>query len=368
MDIIPSTVYTVDTLFGQDWDNSFASYFIIMGDADYVARSGFPGFPRDELYEYGNPNSSPDNHYTTPEEHAIYDEATTSQYTTPEVEPQDGYILTGERYLEPRPLLDEDREIPVPRPLQRVPSRPGRSQENGRGNQTPPEPAFRASWGAPELPRANPQKVVIKETASSPWIRLVLVLYAILFVVVFTVFLPSGVERRDLGNSSATQVIVQSEGVVGSNFGSLGQVGFFATLHLPPGWIICDGRRVKEDQYPNLAALLGPNATVPDLVSAGRYIRGGLEPGVAQEQSTAVNGLGGMALVWDNIVPGTVFNYNVRRGTEGPRHVDAQYSLWRSSSSFQAGIWPQSAQLELNSTDTETRPPTIILVPAIYGF
>ena len=339
-----------------------------MGDPDYVARSGFPGFPRDDLYEYGDPTSSPDDHYTSPEEHAIYDEATTSQYTTPVVDTQDGYILTGERYLEPQPLLDEDREISVPRPIQRVPSRPGRSRENVRADQTPPEPAFRASWGAPELPRANPQKVVIKETASSPWIRLVLVLYAILFVVVFSVFLPSGVERRDLGNSSATQVIVQSEGVVGSNFGSLGQVGFFATLHLPPGWIICDGRRVEEDQYPNLAALLGPNASVPDLVSAGRYVRGGLEPGVVQEQSTAVNGLGGMALVWDNIVPGTVFDYSIRPGTDGPRKVTVGTSRFATILDLQVGIWPQNAQLELNSTDAETRPPTIILVPAIYGF
>ena len=367
MDIIPGTVYTVDLLFEQGGDNRSASLFTNMGDPDYVANSGFPGFPRDDLYEYGDPTFSGD-HYSSGEEQAIYDEATTSRHPSFEAEPQDGYILTGERYLEPRPLINENRELSVPRSIQRVPSRSGRSQENVRAEQTPPEPAVRASWGAPALPRANPQKVVIKETASSPWIRLVLVLYAILFVVAFSVFLPSGIERRDLGNSSATQVIVQSEGVVGSNFGSLGQVGFFATLHLPPGWIICDGRRVEENRYPNLAALLGPNASVPDLISDGRYIRGGLEPGVVQEQSTAVNGLGGAALVWDNIVPGTVFNYNVRRGTEGQRHVNAQYSLWRSSSSFQAGIWSQDAELKLNSTDAETRPPTIILVPAIYGF
>lgn len=49
----------------------------------------------------------------------------------------------------------------------------------------------------------------------------------------------------------------------------------FAASNLPPGWLLCDGSKFDNNQYPDLSKLLGNSNVLPDL--RGYFLRG-LDP------------------------------------------------------------------------------------------
>ena len=150
---------------------------------------------------------------------------------------------------------------------------------------------------------------VSSEPAAVPvWVKGVLVLYGLLLCVAFGLVGNQSPSERTVYQT--TQEVIHAIQTAGPP-GFVGQVGFFATTAVPPGWIICDGRALDAAEYPDLATALGTgvNSTafrVPDMVTGNLFPRGGLTPGVVQEQSVAVDDLGATVEVWDYANPSTV--------------------------------------------------------------
>jgi hypothetical protein len=316
----------------------------------------------DNVYEYGAANEED-------AEMALYDEATE---ILPDQE-ESGYILTGEqangatdggRYLDPRPLARLPSRIPS-----QTPEVPERILE--------PRPLF-----PPSLPPRTTLPTIIRPK-TAPCVEVALVLYGILFCVLFGMVgwqsssvhaggHPAGEAGQSASNAGTVATaapfgIEASPSASGAQRG-LGQVSFFATAQVPHGWLVCDGQSVNASQYPALAAALLPRTSVPDLVSEGLYIRGGLTPGHLQNQSTAVNGLFGHTVADEDVHEDALFRYqageNILPGQE-VKSVSA--SSWRGSYRARVGFSPKIREVIFNSTESETRPPTIVLLPAIYA-
>lgn len=318
----------------------------------------------DNVYEYGNNEG---------QDAALYDEATAVQAESIE----EGYIFTGDaRYLDPRPIVpmsnriqsqpldaqDQEMEPPTVVP----PALPPRASHLSLENRVfEPSAVYSPS---PSL-RAFPTKLVVFETAV--WVRICLFFYGIMLCVLLGLWGGhlSGQPIQDQRTSGTTsQSIVGGTGSVGFS-GAVGQVAFFATDRLPEGWLLCNGQSVNASVYPALAAALTPATAVPDLISDGLYIRGGLTPGELQNQSTAANGLFGHSSSSEDPQKDTLFRYGADEEILPGQTAKYVYvSTWRSSYHGRMGFWPKDTNVAVNSTDAETRPPTIVLVPAICAF
>jgi hypothetical protein len=250
-----------------------------------------------------------------------------------------------------------------PRPIARLPS--------SRPPAVPGRPSLKV-----QAPSAAP--------AAPGWVRAVLALYGLLFCVAFGLLGARGAldqtvtaTARDIAETA--HEIVGAVGGVGA-LGFVGQVGFFATTAVPSGWIICDGRSLNTSDFPDLAAALdaGANATafrVPDMVSGGGlFPRGGLTPGVVQEQSVAVDDLAATVEVWDYANPSAVVPWwdspQAVRDPDAPRRQTVSQFWYDRTGTRQTDVGLWSYTFPVNFTaggGNETRPPAIVLVPAIYG-
>lgn len=176
----------------------------------------------------------------------------------------------------------------------------------------------------------------------------------------------------------------------------VGAVQFFVTDNLPASWLVCDGAVYNVSAWPELAAALGrgpdadpgwPNRTtfaVPDIITDGLYLRGGGPADIGTTEASSVAADDIRVRIRD---PGhthpTMFEGNY--GTKGPHYIRRNQfdeypgmselhgfsqSQDRSSNSkvfvadptlFETGV---SAEVEAGN---ETRPPSIRLLPAVYG-
>lgn len=258
-----------------------------------------------------------------------------------------------------------------PRPITRLPSsRPAAPFSQPPRTTTPPvvpgRPSLRTSDRAPPGAAAAPG-----------WVTAVLALYGLLFCVAFGLLGAQGPTERTVYET--TQEVIHAFQTVGAP-GFVGQVGFFATTSVPSGWIICDGRAVAAADFPDLAAALGADANatafrVPDMVSGGGlFPRGGLTPGVVQEQSVAVDDLAATVEVWDYANPSAVVPWwnspqNVRDPDAPRRQTVSQFWYDRTGTrQTDVGLWSYTFPVNFTAGGgNETRPPAIVLVPAIYG-
>ena len=187
-------------------------------------------------------------------------------------------------------------------------------------------------------------------------------LYAILFAVVFAT-------RPTV---PPAEVLQTTEQIISTRaFGFVGQVAFFATSTLPAGWIVCDGRTLDAAAYPELAAALGvngTNVTLPDMVTDGLFPRGGLEPGEVQPYATAVDGISGAVEVWENANPSDLvaWSYETFDSDAPRRQYVNQLRASLTTRQIDIGLWSSIFSVNMTSNATETRPPAIVLVPAIY--
>lgn len=267
-----------------------------------------------------------------------------------------GAVRGSGGYSEPRPIT----RLPSSRPAARAPVVPGRPS---LVRSTPRAPAAPAALGS--APSGVP-----------PWIKAVLVLYGLLFCVAFGLLGAKGPSDQTV--TETTLEIVDAIETMGAPM-FVGQVGFFATNSVPLGWIVCDGRALDVAEFPALAAALGvdANATafrVPDMVTGGLFPRGGLTPGVVQEQSVAVDDLGATVEVWDYANPSTVVPWwsssSLTRDPDAPRRQRVS-QFWHDGTprrQTDIGLWSYTFPVNFTAGGgNETRPPAIVLVPAIYG-
>ena len=295
-----------------------------------------------------------------PGEQALYDAAGYAYADTGTVAATEafpgfsGAVRTAGGYSEPRPIT----RLPSSRPAARPPAVPGRPSLV-RSTQRGP-----AALAAPaSMPSGVPA-----------WIKAVLVLYGVLFCVAFGLL---GRKPSDVVVAETHREIVNTIASVGA-LGFVGQVGFFATASVPAGWIVCDGRSLNTTEFPALTAALGTgvNATafrVPDMVSGGGlFPRGGLTPGVVQEQSVAVDDLAATVEVWDYANPSTVVSWfagSTTRDPDAPRRQKVS-QFWHDGTprrQTDIGLWSYTFPVNFTAGGNETRPPAIVLVPAIYG-
>ena len=302
-------------------------------------------------------------------EMALYDAATGGGYAYADTETFAGFSgavrMTG-GYSEPRPIT----RVPSSRPAPAVPGRPsllGRRPDSGTlGPRASSEPA--AKPASPTVP---------------VWVKGVLALYGLLLCVVFGLVGNQSPSDRIIVES-AQDVAETAHGIVEAIESAgvpmfLGQVGFFATTAVPSGWIVCDGRSLDAAEYPDLAAALGTDANatafrVPDMVGGGGlFPRGGLTPGVVQEQSLAVDDLAATVEVWDYANPSTVVPWwdspEIVRDPDAPRRQTVSqfwYDRTRTRET-NVGLWSYTFPVNFTAGGNETRPPAIVLVPAIYA-
>ena len=290
-----------------------------------------------------------------PGEQALYDAAAGGGYAYADTEAFSGFSgavrMTG-GYSEPRPIA----RLPSLRPAPAVPGRPsllGRRPDSG----------------------ALAPRVLSEPAAVPAWVKGVLALYGLLLCVAFGLDGTQTPSERTVHQT--TQEVIHAIQTAGPP-GFVGQVGFFATTAVPPGWIVCDGRALDAAEFPDLATALGAgvNATafrVPDMVTGGLFPRGGLTPGVVQEQSVAIDDLGATVEVWDYANPSTVVSYwsSFRmRDSEAPRRQTVE-QFWGDHTpqrSADIGLWSYTFPVNFTAGgNNETRPPAIVLVPAIYA-
>lgn len=292
-----------------------------------------------------------------PGEQALYDAAGSAggyAYSDPETTEGfpgfSGAVRGSGGYSEPRPIT----RLPSSRPAPRPPAVPGR-------------PSLKVS-----------DRVPSDEPPAAPvWVKAVLALYGLLLCVAFGLLGAQGPTERTVHET--TQEVIHAIQQVGAP-GFVGQVGFFATTAVPMGWIVCDGRSLAVAEFPELAVALGAgaNATafrVPDMVSGGGlFPRGGLTPGVVQEQSVAVDDLAATVEVWDYANPSTVVPWwnspEIVRDPDAPRRQTVG-QFWYDRTGVRdtdIGLWSYTFPVNFTAGGgNETRPPAIVLVPAIYG-
>ena len=264
-----------------------------------------------------------------------------------------GAVRMAGGYSEPRPIT----RLPSSRPAPAVPGRPSLlGRRPGSGTLEP--------------------RVSSEPAAVPVWVKGVLVLYGLLLCVAFGLVGNQSPSERTVYQT--TQEVIHAIQTVGPP-GFVGQVGFFATTAVPPGWIICDGRALDAAEYPDLATALGTgvNSTafrVPDMVTGNLFPRGGLTPGVVQEQSVAVDDLGATVEVWDYANPSTVVPWwsssSRTRDPDAPRRQTVSQFWYDRADTRETDVGLWSYTFPVNFTaggGNETRPPAIVLVPAIYG-
>ena len=226
----------------------------------------------------------------------------------------------------------------------------------------PPTLPSRPSLVEARPPPEPPKPLVIHDHSFPKWLYAVLGLYAVMFAVVFAT-------RPTL---PPPEVLESTEMIISANaFGFVGQVSFFATTRLPEGWVVCDGRQLSTADHPALAAALGANGTnftVPDMVTEGLFPRGGLDPGTTQPYATAVDDVSAIVKIWDYKNPSDLVAYtNDQLDPDAPlRQSATQLRISLSTRTTNVGLYSYTFPVNVTSDATETRPPAIVLVPAIY--
>jgi hypothetical protein len=165
----------------------------------------------------------------------------------------------------------------------------------------------------------------------------------------------------------------------------VGVVQFFATATLPSSWLVCDGATYNATDWPDLAAALGqagPNVTVPDLISARRFVRGGPAEQIGTLEAAAVAGIGVSVVdaghdhpeMYQNteqadrvLVYDTGYYYVPRR--EQIRRNLKPYTDEVVSERYMVSrkLAAANVSAEITGLGPETRPVAITLLPCIYA-
>lgn len=165
----------------------------------------------------------------------------------------------------------------------------------------------------------------------------------------------------------------------------VGVVQFFATTVLPSSWLVCDGATYTATEWPDLAAALGqagPNVTVPDLISARRFVRGGTAEQIGTLEAAAVAGIG------VSVVDGGHDHPEMYQSTDqadrttvsfgNAIYVSYQERIRRNLKPYQISeisetymvsrkLSAANISAELTGLGPETRPVAITLLPCIYA-